>query len=108
MKKIIASVFLMFMTVGISSAAGIDVPAFPIGNEIGNMQNTNSQMRLMNEQRFRQEEYNDYKNDNIKEVQAQRAKQYQQYQEEKQKLYSPSQNLGIVRENGRLILKSTD
>ena len=108
MKKIIASVFLMFMTVGISSAAEIDVPAFPIGNEIGNMQNTNSQMRLMNEQRFRQEEYNDYKNDNIKEVQAQRAKQYQQYQEEKQKLYSPSQNLGIVRENGRLILKSTD
>ena len=108
MKKIIASVFLMFMTVGISNAAGIDLPAFPIGNEIGNMQNTNSQMRLMNEQRFRQEEYNDYKNDNIKEVQAQRAKQYQQYQEEKQKLYSPSQNLDIVRENGRLILKSTD
>lgn len=108
MKKFIASAFIVFLSAGLAGAAGIDVPAFPIGNEIGNMQNTNSQMRLMNEQRFRQEEYNDYKNDNIKEVQAQRAKQYQQYQEEKQKLYSPSQNIDFVRENGRLILKSTD
>ena len=106
MKKIILSVLVLVMTAGFSVAAGvIDVPAFPIGNEIGNMQNTSGQIRLMEQQKFRQEEYNDYQ-DNLKEVKAQRVKQYQQYQEQKKRLYSPSQNIDFVKENGHIILKS--
>lgn len=108
MKKIILTAVLLATSVGIASAAGIDViPALPIGNELGNMQNTSSQIRLMEQQKFRQEEYNDY-NDNLQEVKAQRARQYQQYQEQKKRLYSPSQNIDFVNENGRIILKSID
>ena len=106
MKKIILSAFVLVMSAGFAAAAGIDViPALPIGNELGNMQNTSSQIRLMEQQKFRQEEYNDY-NDNLQEVKAQRARQYQQYQEQKKRLYSPSQNIDFVIENGRIILKS--
>lgn len=108
MKKVITSAFVVFMTASSVFAAGFDLPPMPIGNEIGNMQNTNSQMRLMNQQRFRQEEYNDYKNDNLKETREKKAQEYKQYEEQKQKLYSPSQNIDFVKENGHIILKSTD
>ena len=108
MKKLVLTVAVLSMAAGVAGAAGMDyAPLLPIGNEIGNMQNTSSQIRLMEQQKFRQEEYNDY-NDNLQEVKAKRAKQYQQYQEEKKRLYSPSQNLNFVRENGRIILKSID
>lgn len=108
MKKFILTAFIIVFTAGIVSAAGFDAPPItPLGNEIGNMQNTNNQMRLMNQQRFRQEEYNDYK-DNMQTVKSKRAQEYKQYQEEKEKLYSPSQNIDFVNENGRIILKSTN
>ncbi len=46
MKKIILSVLVLVMTAGFSVAAGvIDVPAFPIGNEIGTMLNTSGPIR---------------------------------------------------------------
>ena len=108
MKKIILSAFVLVMSAGFAVAAGIDgLPILPIGNEIGNMQNTSSQIRLMEQQKFRQQEYNDYQ-DNLQEVKAERARQYKKYQEQKTKLYSPSQNIDFVNENGRIILKSID
>lgn len=108
MKKLILTVAVLSITAGVAGAVGMDLtPIQAIGNEIGNMQNTSSQIRLMEQQKFRQEEYNDY-NDNLQEVKANRAKQYQQYQDEKKRLYSPSQNLNFVKENGRIILKSID
>ena len=106
MKKFIMSALVLTMTSGIAMAYD-PAPLMPLVNEIGTMQNTNSQMKLWQEQQFRQQEYNEYKDD-IQEAKARRARQYQQYQEEKKKLYSPSQNLNFVRENGHLILKSVD
>jgi len=108
MKKFILSALVVVMSAGFVSAAGMDVaPLYPLINEIGNMQNTSNEIRLMEQQKFRQEEYNDY-NDNLQEIKAQRTKQYHQYQDQKAKLYSPSQNIDFVRENGRIILKQVD
>ncbi|MBR6098480.1 hypothetical protein IKP85_01900 [bacterium] len=103
MKKFIMAALVLAMTSGIAMAYD-PAPLMPLVNEIGTMQNANSQMKQWQEYQFRQEEYND----DIQEAKARRAKQYQQYQEEKTKLYSPNQNLDFVRENGHIILKSVD
>jgi hypothetical protein len=108
MKKLILSLFVLAATAGVAGAYDAIIPLVPgMGNEIGNMQNTDNQMRLLWEQQFRKQENIDYQ-DNLQEVKEKRLKEYKQYQEEKTKLYSPSQNLDFVRENGHLILKSVD
>lgn len=107
MKRFFTATLTILLTAGLASAIGFDVPpTIQMGNEIGNMQNTNNQMRLIEQQRFRKDEYNDYKEDNIQEVKAKKAREYKQYQGVNEKIYTPNQNMDFVNENGRIILKS--
>lgn len=106
MKNFVTLTLLILLSAGLASAAGFDAPPItPMGNEIGNMQNLNSQMRLIDQQRFRQEEYNDYK-DSIQDIKAKRNQEYIQSQGKNIPSYNTNQNIDFVNENGRIILKN--
>ncbi len=75
----ILSVILAF---GLGAYA-IDVPPSVGGlvNDVGYMQNTDSQLRLLQEDRFRKEEYNEFQDmKQVKEARNKRVKLEQEYQ----------------------------
>lgn len=101
MKRLIILSCLIFGSA--MSAKAIDVVMPPIVN---GLQNTDSQMRLIEQQRFRQEEYNEFKD--MKQQKEERNKEidleekFNEQQKQTQK-YTPEVNL--IRENGQLKLK---
>ena len=78
--------------------------------DISGMQNPNSQLKLLEEQKFRQEEYNEF--EDMKQVKARRNKKIeleQQLNETRtQPAYTNPQKIEFVRENGKLILRQVD
>ena len=77
---------------------------------VGGIQNTDFQMRLMEEQRFRQEEYNEYKEMQPQKEERNRKlnlqEKFEQNKEAQTPKYTPEVNL--IRENGQLKLKSIE
>ena len=79
--------------------------------DISGMQNPNNELRLLDQQRFRNEEYNEFRD--MKQVKERRNKKIELEQQMKQveqrrPSAGNSQNINLYRENGRLILKQID
>ena len=105
MKKLL----ILSLLLGVGLCAGANDIPMPVGNlinDIGNMQNPNSQLKLLEEQKFRQEEYNEFKD--MKEVKAKRNKQLELEQEAKQQVRTYNDDVQFIQENGRLMLKRID
>jgi len=68
MKKILT--LLVLMSFGLVASADEFGSIGGLINDIGGMQNTDSQLKLLEQQRFRQEEYDDFKD--MKDVKAKR------------------------------------
>ena len=78
--------------------------------DISGMQSPESQLRLLEQQKFRHEEYNEF--DDMKQVKEARNKKIeleQQYQQttNKRPAYTNTNNINFVNENGKIILKQT-
>ena len=92
--------------------AGGSMPGF--GNaysDITGLQNPNSELKLLEQQRFRKEEYNEFQD--MKQVKEKRNKKIELEQQMKQvdqnrPTYGGTQGINLYRENGRLILKQID
>lgn len=104
MKKYL--VMALLIGLGLSASAN-DIP-MPIGNllnDVGTMQNTDAQLKLMEEQRFRQEEYNEFQDmKKVKEARNKRLELEQQMPQQRPAAYNS--DVEFVRENGKLILRS--
>lgn len=109
MKKI--SILLLLTFCFNLPVLAIDVP-MPVGtmlNDVGGMQNTNSQLKLLEQQNFRREEYNEFKD--MKQVKEERNKklEYEKKLEEQTKpSVIPSQNVDFVNDNGQIKIKSVE
>ena len=103
-------------------SAGLSVAAvdygLPMGNlmnDVGSMQNTNSQLKLMQQQRFRQEEYNEFQDMKaVKNARNEKLKLDEEYeqikaqQSQNRNIFNSPSDMGFVRENGTLMLKRID
>lgn len=104
MKRILTLTLLL----GFGLTAGAADMGMPLGNlmnDVGTMQNTNSQLQLMEQQRFRQEEYNEFQDmKKVKEARNKKLDLEQQMPQQRPATYNS--DVEFVRENGRLILRS--
>lgn len=98
-------IIVMLLSAGLAAGASDIGPAMGnLLNDVGTMQNTNAELKLMQEQRFRQEEYNEFQD--MKQVKAARNKKIELEQEAtQQRPRTYTNDVEFVRENGRLILK---
>ena len=114
MKKIL--VLSILLSFGICAYAEDFGSVGGLMNDIGGMQNPYSQLKLLEEQKFRQEEYNDFQD--MKDVKAKRNQkieleqeyaQIQQQQKQQRSLFNNTDNnIEFKRENGQLMLKRID
>ncbi len=106
MKKIlILSILLMG-----STALAIDV-SMPVGtmlNDLGGMQNTNSQLKLMEQQNFRRQEYNEF--DDMKQVKEERNKKLEYEKKLEERAQTPVQqpNVDFVNDNGQIKIQKVE
>ncbi len=102
-KTIILSCILLLGAA--ANAAGVD---FALPPSVGGLQNTDFQMRLMDQQRFRQEEYDEYKDMQQQKEERNQKINLQQKFEQQQKATTPTYtpDVNLIRENGELKLKS--
>ncbi|MEE3349147.1 MAG: hypothetical protein VZR09_03825 [Candidatus Gastranaerophilaceae bacterium] len=112
MKKI--AILSVILTFGLGAYA-MDIPP-SVGqliNDVGNMQNTESQLKLLQEDRFRKEEYNEFKDmKQVKEARNKKIQLEQNYREiqnqQQSQINGYNQDINFVKENGRIILKRVD
>ncbi len=112
MKKIV----ILSMVIGLGLSANAMDYSAPIGgliNDVGGMQNTDAQLKLLEQDYFRKHEYNEFQD--MKEVKDARNKKimleqdYNNVQREQQ--YRSNfyhQDVDFVRENGKLMIKRID
>ena len=102
-KYLVLAVLLGF---GLSvSANDIGMPMGTLMNDVGAMQNTNAELKLMQQDRFRQEEYNEFQDmKKVKEARNRKLELEQQMPQQKSATYN--NDVEFVRENGKLILRS--
>ncbi len=103
-KAIILSCILLS---GIMSAKAAEVYLPP---SLGGIQDTGFQMRLMEEQRFRQDEYNEYKEMQPQKEERNRKLNLQEKFEKDSQSQTPAYtpDVNLIRENGQLKLKSIE
>jgi len=116
MKKILLTTLLICF--GLSAAQAADYaggslpPGFgPAYADMTGLQNTNSQLELLEQQNFRRTEYNEFQD--MKQVKAARNKKIELEQQmekidKSRPIYDGNSNLNFVRENGKLMLKRID
>jgi len=101
MKKILILTAIILGTTLSASAMDIVMPP-----SVGGLQSPDSQMRLMEQQRFRQEEYNEFKD--MKQQKEERNKKLnlqEKFDRQNQvKPVSQPQEVNLIRENGQLKL----
>ncbi len=111
MKKILILTMLLGMSASVF-AADIPMSVGNFVNDVSTMQNPYNQLQLLEEQRFRNEEYNEF--NDMKAVKEARNKkinleneynQIQQQQRQQRSLFNGNDNVEIIRENGQLKIK---
>ena len=104
MKKYL--ILAMLFGFGLSvSANDIPMPVGTLMNDVGTMQNTNAELKLMEQERFRQEEYNEFQDmKKVKEARNKRLELEQQMPQQRPAAYN--NDVEFVRENGKLIIRS--
>ncbi len=112
MKKIV--LLALVLGVGLSVPA-MDIPPSVGGliNDVGYMQNTDSQLKLLEQDIFRKDEYNEFKDmKQVKEARNKRLNLEQNYQEvqrqQQNQVNTYNQDINFVKENGKLMLKRID
>ncbi len=108
-KKLIFTVLLA--AAGLSAfSADFTLPAANVMTDLGTMQNTDAQLRLLEQQQFRKKEFNEFKD--MKEFKAQQNKELedeQRLQTEEGKILPPeNEDVDFIRENGQIKIKRTD
>ncbi len=110
MKKIL----LLTMLLGISAsvfAADIPMSVGNFVNDVSTMQNPYNQLKLLEEQRFRSEEYNEFNDMKaVKEARNKKIELEQEYnavqqQQRQQSLFNTNDRVEIIRENGQIKIK---
>lgn len=101
MKKILLTAILFCgITLG-ANAAGMELPP-----SIGGIQGTEFQMKLMEQQRFRQEEYNEYKDMKTQKEERNKKLNLQKNFDQTQQIKPINQppEVDIIKENGQIKL----
>lgn len=103
MKKVL--ILTLLLGFGLSSMAYDVGPQMgTLLNDVGAMQNTNAELKLMQQERFRQEEYNEFQDmKKVKEARNKKLDLEQQMPQQKPATYT--NDVEFVNENGRLILR---
>ena len=110
MKKNIILTLLILLGSTITVNA-VEFNAMPYGTpqtDFGGMQSPQSQFKLLEEQRFRREEYNEFKD--MKQQKDERNKKInlQQQLEETNTVPDYKQDVNLIQENGEIKIKSED
>lgn len=102
----IISLFALTLTTQVANSAGI-MDVSPFQSDVGRLQNPNQDLKLLEEERFRKTEYNEF--DDMKAVKEKRNKklEYEQKLQEPSKPSVPaSSDVQLYLENGQMKLKS--
>ncbi len=101
MKKIFLTAMLLCGITVSTNAAGVELPP-----SIGGIQGTEFQMKLMEQQRFRREEYNEYKDMKTQKEERNKKLNLQKNFSETQQIKPVNQppEVNIIKENGQIKL----
>ena len=115
MKKILLATILIGFGIAAHAAdmAGGLMPGFSSAyTDMTGIQNPNSELRLLQQHRFRQEEYNEFQDmKQVKEARNRKIRLEQKMQNGGQQMRpvnTYSNDVNFVRENGKIILKRID
>lgn len=110
MKKILTLTMLLGLGANVF-AADIPMSVGNFVNDVTTMQNPYNQLQLLEEQRFRSEEYNEFNDMKaVKEARNKKIELEQEYnavqqQQRQQSLFNTNDRVEIIRENGQIKIK---